>query len=146
MIDYRTQLKNTMSRIVNEYDKKILMKYIRWMQDKAYSEKTIAEKIRVNSKMISFFEKPVEDVTIDDMEDYIYSDDFCIHYRTGKPMAKSSIDTYKAEIRYFMRMKSRNCNSGSSTYFFLYSVLHLICCFFRERECKYLFGRKTTFY
>ena len=101
--NWKSQADKQIALIENEHNKKIVKKYRRWMEDKEFADKAIADKLRILVKMSNAIGIDFKEITVEDMDDYVHSDEFTLNAKTEKEMSKSSIDRYKIVIRTFYK-------------------------------------------
>ncbi|WP_167848812.1 tyrosine-type recombinase/integrase [Methanolobus halotolerans] len=97
-------------KIDNQNNREVLHNYVKYMLRKKFSFKTISDKIRVLEKLSNIVSKDFGDMTYDDMEDYIESDDFLLKKKGDvfEEISDGAQNNYKSVIQTFFLIFDNN--------------------------------------
>ncbi len=114
--DFETQIQEYIDAIKNPDQKKSIIKFVRYCKDsgksthkgKPQSLKTVYYKVMCATAIGAIYDKPFNEFTRGDLEDYVDSDEFRLYKKVGKDgkrkeVAQSSLQAYKMHLRTFFK-------------------------------------------
>ncbi|WP_319507229.1 site-specific integrase [uncultured Methanolobus sp.] len=110
----KAEIDRLIDKIENPTNRDIVSQYVQYMERRivktvgkktkqGFSYKTVSEKLRVLAKMSNAIDMDFPDMTVEDMETYIFSDTFT-KKANGDPLSDGALNTYKTVIQYFYKV------------------------------------------